>query len=233
MSTNVNKGDQILTFDYKNEGSSLSFNKLMKDLLQIGIYAGLDLSIDGGTNKPVISPGVCFIKTENEEWANQLGVRVELRESYIISEASSTLTYIVARLNWAQTEDNYMDVTAVAAPEETDIIIGQGVYSGATLTEFLLTERMEVSPLSNGIDLGSGIVSNPTGGTATSLAGDQTIYEAFLEVFSRLIDLSGVTNVAVKARHLDTGTGATQLNAENFVLKKTKKLVGKNGKKRN
>lgn len=218
MPNYTNYGNQILTFDYANEASSLSFNKLLFRLIPAGIYDGWELSLDGGggANDFIIAPGVGFVKTNNAEPQNQLGVRVETQESVTIASTITEATpYVVARLEWNAIENNYLEFTCVTTPQENDIVLGMGLFTGGFLdggTPFDYTERSYVSKDADTLKLGQGLLSEPTGGTSTNLNGDTYTTAALQTVLNRLRDLSGAGNLAVKRRHVDFGTGALQVS---------------------
>jgi len=64
------------------------------------------------------------------------------------------------------------------------------------------------------LPLGTAVTSSPTGGTATNLANSSFVRAAIQEVLNRLIDLSGVGNIAVKARHIDFSVAAGDVDAD-------------------
>ena len=68
------------------------------------------------------------------------------------------------------------------------------------------------------VPLGTTVNNNPTGGTTTTLLGSSFVRAALQEIFDRLKDLSGVGNDAVKNRHIDFGTGSTQIKASDIPI---------------
>lgn len=170
MSTNtINKGDQVLTFDYRSPAKAKLFNRGYSDLLPYGIYMGGKL-VRVNDTQVGIQPLVCLIQS-NELTDENISVRAETRSTQEISIASFTGSnycttsrpYIVLRFGWADVEANYMDMLAVGYsddpaeddPEkiwETDIIVGRvqfeevtaGNYIIRTTNRFDYTKRTEV-----------------------------------------------------------------------------------------
>ncbi|MFA5048664.1 MAG: hypothetical protein WC516_06590 [Patescibacteria group bacterium] len=68
------------------------------------------------------------------------------------------------------------------------------------------------------VPLGTAISNVPTGGTTSTLANTSFVRAALTELFARLLDLSGVTNDAVKDRHIDWGVGAGQVMASRIPI---------------
>lgn len=228
MST-VDKGNQLLSLDFLNPGSSVSFNKLLLDIIPPGIYSGGLLSISGGL--PVVAPMTTFLVTNNavsHTDPNVVGVRVETTTPYTVAEWTPALPVIIIRLNWANVTNNYADILAVSAPQAGDLIIGYVPdtnpanisYTNATYPRTVVIRYADTIPLTQGV------ASSPTGGTATNLSGANTIINAFNEVFSRLRDLSGVQNAGVTTRLLDLGTGTAKLNAQTFQIDAIFDFVG-------
>lgn len=63
------------------------------------------------------------------------------------------------------------------------------------------------------VPLGQTVASNPTGGTATSLPAASFIRAAIVEIFARLITLTGVSNNALLERHI----GNDQVDSRHYV----------------
>jgi hypothetical protein len=213
---NISKGNPSITHSYEEAAESGLFNKALLGILQLGIYQGCTLSVSAGLN-PVLSPGVLFIQTNNGDWANTLGVRVEFQNSYEIAGWSVSTPYVVIRYFWAPETNAYPDILCVAAPSANDIIVGK-ITSISSPSVFILdsTQRMQVSYAADGIDLHTGLTSSPTGGTTTNLSGLTTIWNALNTIFSRLIDMSGVQNGAVDVRLLNTSSG--HIDASTFLI---------------
>ncbi len=229
-------GTQLLSFDFLNPGSSLSFNKLLLDLIPPGIYSGGLITIVG--EKPQVAPLTAFMVTNNavdHADPNVVGVRVQTSANYTVSEWTTSLKVIVMRLAWSNVSNNYADIFAVATPQAGDLIIGyvpdtnQGnvTYTHATYPRSIVVRYADTLPLmpqsgGNGALPSSTVFASPqttdTPATNTTFVGTQTINIALDEIFARLRDLSGAKDQAVRLRHLDLGAGASHINARAFQI---------------
>ena len=170
MSSNsVNRGNQVLVFDYRQEARGKGFNQAFCEILPYGLYSGGHLTRVSDT---MINIGllVCVIKSDE---ADKVALRIETQETQEISLATSigsayvdaSKPYIVLRFGWQDVEINYMDMLAVGwstDPLETDpdklhpfdIILGKvlfeeispgsGQYIIATGNPFDLSRRHDV-----------------------------------------------------------------------------------------
>jgi hypothetical protein len=128
MSSNsINRGNQVIVFDYRQEARGKGFNQAFCDVLPYGLYSGGHLTKISDT---VINIGllVCVIKSDE---ADNVAPRIETTEAQDISLAISigspyaniNRPYIVLRFGWQDVETNYMDVRAVGwsiNPNELD-----------------------------------------------------------------------------------------------------------------
>lgn len=156
MSTSsINKGGQILTFDYRSLASSKLFNRSYSDLLPYGVYAGGRLTRVSDTSVG-IDPLVCLIQS-NEILDANISVRIETTTTQEVSVAASVGSlycstakpYVVLRFGWADVEANYMDILAVAYsnasdetdPEKiwpTDIVLGKIQFQEVTAGNWII-----------------------------------------------------------------------------------------------
>lgn len=146
----TNFGSQIHTFDYNQDAVAKKFNAINYKLLPTGIYSGFVLT-KLSNSYIQISAGTCSI---NDETA---GVSVRIETSVEESISVSSLTpYIILRFEWADVQNNYMDMLAVAFLDilPTDIIVGRCVFdsAGTTLSETFDYTRRSVQYL-NRIEL--------------------------------------------------------------------------------
>jgi hypothetical protein len=130
MST-INNGNQILSYDFKEEILSLGFNKINYKLHPSGIYTGGNF-IKVSDTIIHISPMMCLFEDEN----NKASIRIETLENAEV-EVNNTLQYIVGRFSWYQAENNFMEFVAVDAIDilPTDLIFGRFSYIGIVLQE--------------------------------------------------------------------------------------------------
>jgi hypothetical protein len=139
----VNYGNQVISFDYRQEARAKGFDQIFCDVLPYGLYTGGNLSRVSDT---VINVGflVCVIKSDEND---KVALRIETLEEQDISLAVSpgsayadiSKPYIVLRFGWQDTEANYMNMLVVGwstDPAENDpgklhpldIILGKVVF---------------------------------------------------------------------------------------------------------
>lgn len=156
----TDSGSQVLGFDYQQPAKSSSFNRGWIDLIPRGVFTGMTLTKVSGTTIKVTS-GTVYI----HDLENNTGTRIETTtDSNVITPTASAL-YIVARFNWANVANNYMDFLPVgyadsatreanytgSGTEDTsilmrdDIILGKTILLGGVVqTDFDLTRREDV-----------------------------------------------------------------------------------------
>ena len=136
MSSTINNGSQNLTFDYRQEGTSEGFNKLLYTLIPQGILKGGNLSINSGLIVN-IAPMTCYFKDET----NEVGVRIETRENATVT-LSQAKPYVVGEFTWINTEDNFMEFKAVDLPSDDQIVFGRGIFASVnTISGFDTTYK--------------------------------------------------------------------------------------------
>jgi hypothetical protein len=171
MSTNnVNLGNQVLVFDYRQEARGKGFNQVFCDILPYGLYTGGHLKRVSDT---VINIGVVVCVIKSDEKNDKVALRIETTENQDLSLANSVGSayvdpakpYIVLRFGWQDIEINYMDMLAVGwstDPAENDpkklhpldIILGKvqfqetapdsGQYIIAAKSSFDFSRRQDV-----------------------------------------------------------------------------------------
>jgi hypothetical protein len=168
-SSNINLGNQILLWDYRQEARAKGFNQTFCDILPYGLYSGGRLTRISDT---VVNVGllVCVIKSDEDD---KVALRIETQETQDISLAESigsayvdvNKPYIVLRFGWQDVEQNYMDIRAVGWSTDAaetdpdklhslDIILGKvlfeetytgsGQYIIASGNSFDLTRKQDV-----------------------------------------------------------------------------------------
>jgi hypothetical protein len=146
MSTSpVNVGSQIMTWDYRQNASSSSFNRLYSDVVPTGIYAGGKFE---RLNDTVISVNkMVVLVRSNEREADKITVRIETTTDQDLSLAASIggsscdplSSYIVARFGWEDVESDFMEIVAVRYSDDPneyrpnyiqgkDIILGKVLF---------------------------------------------------------------------------------------------------------
>lgn len=217
-----NDGDQTLTFDYKQNATSTSFNSILRGIMKPGIYEGGLLARINDTTVS-LSSYVAVINASNDD---TIAIRVEAANSFNVT-VSSTNTVVVLRFEWHEQEDNYVRPLAVPPGSVVvdDIVVGTLNFSGSTLTSIsydnATNPREAVSQDADTILLGSSVSinSNPAIGTSTGattasvFVGTSTYITTVLtDIYNRLIDLSGVRDNSVKERHIEIGVTSTGIH---------------------
>ena len=127
-----------------------------------------------------LSPGLCFI----QDTINNVGTRIETGSAQNLTVNNAT-PFIILRFSWADAQNNYMDMLAVANADiqENDLIVGRCVYDdvGTTLsTTFDYTRRTifytnkqkiedsylrvtPTEPASNQVTVSSGVLNSSKG----------------------------------------------------------------------
>lgn len=222
MSTIINLGSQVLTFDYLQAGTAESFNKINYRIFERGIYTGGIIS-KYSASQIEISPMVFYI----EDSTTELGVRVETTVPFQSSttpgddfQITSTKTYIVARFTWSNTEAWYVKFWALENPgaiESDDIVIGKLIYSGSTLqttVDYSLRTVPSIVRLQETVtDLR--VTLNTVASDSVSIsAGVALINGRYVSVSAQNIDVPAtVANPQVDIVYIKTdGTPAVQTN---------------------
>jgi hypothetical protein len=128
--SSINNGNQILTYDYRQLIKSQEFNMLNYKLHTKGIYEGALLT--KVTDSEIkVSPFVCLYEDET----SSVSVKIQTLSDASVSVSASNV-WVIGRFIWLNTEDNYMDIIAVAKEDvqETDMVFGRLQYDGSTLT---------------------------------------------------------------------------------------------------
>jgi hypothetical protein len=225
MGSSLNQGNQILTWDYLNEASSLSFNKVLKDLLRIGLYRGGLLFCNGSTIS--VSPYTMLIETSNPEFERQLAVRVETKDSFNLAYNAAT-PFVVAEMEWLEVEDNFALVKCVnevyLANNPLAIVFGK-IESNFSVN---YTIRDFVSNKADTIPLGDTVAidNNPVGGVRSQFSGESFISQILVDLYSRLNNLSGASNKSVSSRLLNLGIDEGEVNATILPIKESLTLGG-------
>ena len=140
----VNNGNQLITVKYYDPVDSTVVNKRDYGIIQTGIYSGgLLTKVDNST--VTLEVLVCQIKDSDYQ------VRIETQAAYNVTVSSAT-PYVILR--WAYVDgqiNNYMDILAVSSGniQDNDLVVGECLYSGATLTGFDYGERSEPNSFDN------------------------------------------------------------------------------------
>jgi hypothetical protein len=214
MGTTVNKGNQILTWDYLNASSSESFNRLLKDIVRPGIYeGGLVDVIDASTAS--INPMSVLIVPENN---SDLAVKVRVQDPYQITVDQAN-PYLICEIDWINQEDNFLDFVVQNTPASgNQLNIALLNFSGATFTSVDYSNSDRIDNTAATQVMGNGVTINPTGGSAVNIPGTDFVSDVIQFAFERIMDLTSTENDAVKIRHIDeTEIGAASLQINSVV----------------
>jgi len=119
-----NKGSQFLTWNVGTEGTFAEFNKLLRDIIRVGIYRGGEIFVDTLNNKVVIKPFSAFMKMRSEipnlEKRDQLGISVKTEEEIELdlTGLSEGTYYIIAEHYYSVEEPRYVDFRIVPKAQE-------------------------------------------------------------------------------------------------------------------
>ena len=132
MATNVDNGDQNLTFDYKNPATGSSFNKLLYQLLPTGLYGDMPTLTKVDNTHVEISPFYAILQDDD----NDLSIKVNTTSS-ASAVVSSSAPLIVVRYEWSESSENYAEIIGIATDSLTssDVVIGECSFSGSVLSE--------------------------------------------------------------------------------------------------
>lgn len=137
MSTTVNNGGQIVTFDFRQDGTSQSFNRLNYRLFPKGILYDENATdiLERFTDTEItIHPFRAVLRDD----ANEVAINF-----YMTEDASVTVSpanpYIIGQWSWLNIEDCYMEFKATQFENinpSTDIILGKCLYESSVLVGF-------------------------------------------------------------------------------------------------
>ncbi len=134
----ADSGVQQVTIKFYDAVDSLESNERFRDIRPTGVYAGGYLSKINDTTVR-ITPFVAEVQSKITTPYYQ--VKIETTATVDVTVGTST-PYVVIR--WSYTgvaNDDYAEMLGVASPDTRDVIIGECVFSGSTLTGFDYVER--------------------------------------------------------------------------------------------
>ncbi|MGD9678185.1 MAG: hypothetical protein AB7V16_07450 [Vulcanibacillus sp.] len=142
-STNV--GNQILTYDYRQDVIAIGFNRLNYKLHPKGIYQGGGLTKISDSQANIL-PMVCLY--DYQSGTTGLTTRIETLDAASVSGLSPSSPYIIGRFTWINTEDNFMDFEAATEADLQDdwLIFGRAIYAGAVMQTTFDYSRATYAP---------------------------------------------------------------------------------------
>ena len=131
----TDNGKQQITFKYQQEGTAEGFNKLLAGVIPTGIINGgeflkiSDTQVDITPMQMMISDGSVVVHIQTTENAHV--------------NVSPSLPYVIARFNWINLVNNYVDFEAVNynSLSSNFIIFGKCEFEGSILQSFDETRR--------------------------------------------------------------------------------------------
>lgn len=200
MSTSINKGNQTLSFDFKNEGTGRSFNKLLVSIIRPGIYDGGIPTLNPDKKSITIPSFTCFIIDKE----NGVGVRSRSSDTYNLAGYLAESPYAVLDFEWRDIEANYVDIKWVSTPAEDQLVLARAIDDGAgSIASLDLTESSFIDQSAKTINLGDGIFVDLTGVADINIPGTDSVTQTLQLLFSKLADLTATNDNAVKTRHID------------------------------
>lgn len=126
----INIGNQLISYNFKEEIASKGFNKLNYKIFPKGVYYGGSFNkIDD--NSIHISPTILLFEDVN----NLVSIKIETLDVATV-EVNNSNVFVIGRFSWVDTENNFMDFLAVDEISilESDIVFGRVQYNGLVLT---------------------------------------------------------------------------------------------------
>ena len=163
MASYVGQGNQIVNFNFGEDILSELMNYFLKNIFVTPgvIYSQIDV-VDSANGTIVIRKGTSFLITPYNK--TDILVKVDLTEdtSNTIQFAPSD-TYLIARYNYEENDNSYVDFLTVDIAGEHDVVLAEGIWSGGNLTlNFDVQQKVTVNNILLGADSGSGctIIAN-------------------------------------------------------------------------
>lgn len=136
-----NNGQQIITYGFKQEATSINFNNFNPNVFGEGVYSGGAFSYVDNTTIHV-APFILFIR----DYIYLVGVRVETTENAVVTVAPEA-QYVIARYSYRGISINYLDIFATSSDniQDSDIILGKVMFNGTVLINEFDYSRKEWS----------------------------------------------------------------------------------------
>ena len=197
MATSINYGDQEIIFDYKNSRISRFFNRILFDIMPVGVYAG-EKTVGFSNETVTINPVTMIIKDKDELNV----VRLQTTAPFDIDVNDTRDKFIIARFDWENVETNTVvfDVLPNSSLNQTDVVLGTINWNTETVE---YDQAMIFDKTAKTRFLGLGVVQNVIEGRNWSLGGDDTIEQFVRSTVDRIYGLDGVNSNSVKKRHWD------------------------------
>lgn len=194
-------GTQEISFDYRQSAQSISFNRLMHNLVYPGIYTWENKDSDAEPLARVsdtlveVAPMTFYVK---DSGSDDNAVRVQTSIAFELEVAVGT-PYVVWRFDWTSALSNFADCLAVdyASLTSTDVIITRCIFTGASVLIGFDYSRQSLQK-----------VDNPTNFfDQVHLVGTEGITNKF-ELVNDLTFNTHAGRITLTAQTLSTGAGA-------------------------
>lgn len=139
MATAIDRGAQILSFDYKHQLTGELFNRKAYGMVVPGIYKGGVVTITG-SNTISIAPFTAFINSDDDK---TLQVETTLAVSLTISEVTP-IVYIY--YEYAESIQNYVDFRQRAdtgSPTNNEVTICKCIFSSGSISSINQSEQYQ------------------------------------------------------------------------------------------
>lgn len=127
----TNFGNQTLTFKYRQPSNAESFNNLLYNILPSGIYSGGSISIVNDT-----TARISILEALISDSVSEVTIKCATSLEIDVSVSEST-PFIIMRLEWENSPNNYVDFLSVSLEDirDTDLILGKAVYISTVFSE--------------------------------------------------------------------------------------------------
>lgn len=136
MSSQFNKGSQIITWDFKNPAKARYFDRLNRNVIKPGVYSGLTINFAGHTVS--LSSGTAVLNCSFEA-LDFLQIKVDFETSYSFSEQiypsmTESKEIIYLEYQYAEVTENFVDIKHMSStqyflsPVENSIIVGELLF---------------------------------------------------------------------------------------------------------
>lgn len=142
----VNRGNQRIFVNFKQELVSQTFNQYLRNIFKSGIFSGADLTTDSTNIK--ISPFTAFFNSKVADTPVDALAVIIKTETMVVLDGSEFIdpskTLLCMKYEWKNAFQNYIDFYVrdpFDSPETNEIILGEVEYSGLTVVGFDTTKR--------------------------------------------------------------------------------------------
>jgi hypothetical protein len=132
----VDNGTQTIRLNYGDSATTSNINKRLGDMITPGLISGGQLSISSGNDILIATLEALVLCPTGE----LIGLSTSTPATLTLSSATP---YITVSHAWLNVVGNYADFTAKAygSINSNDVVLGKGIYVGATLTSFDISMR--------------------------------------------------------------------------------------------